>query len=167
MLVKGASGCWLGSENWKWYSKISNLRTELLSEKTFSYYLICRHEDGVHAVERFRLRFFIASLLGQWPPLQKRHNEQNGVLYRRQLHYFPPSNVCFGAHQGKKSKLGVTGLCEGNPLVSGGFPHKAPVTRKMFPFDYVIMLHAYKINKHVNKHRVSIFNEAEAWHMFT
>ena len=33
----------------------------------------------------------------------------------------------------EKSKLRVTGLCEGNS------PGRWPVTRKMFPFDYVIM----------------------------
>ena len=39
----------------------------------------------------------------------------------------------------KTPKLRVTSLCEGNPSVTGGSPHKGPVTRKMFPFDYVIM----------------------------
>ena len=39
----------------------------------------------------------------------------------------------------KTSKLRVTGLCEGNSPVTGEFPHKGPVTRKMFPFDGVIM----------------------------
>ena len=41
-------------------------------------------------------------------------------------------------HRSKKtSKLRVTGLCEGNSAVNS--PHKGPVTRKMFPFDDVIM----------------------------
>ena len=35
------------------------------------------------------------------------------------------------------SKLRVTGFCEGNPAVD--FPHKGPVTRKMFSFDDVTM----------------------------
>ena len=43
----------------------------------------------------------------------------------------------------KTSKLRVTGLCEGNSPVTCGWPvnssHKGPVTRKMFPFDDVIM----------------------------
>ena len=34
-------------------------------------------------------------------------------------------------------KLRLTGLCEWNPPVTGGFPHKGPVTQKMF--DDVIM----------------------------
>ena len=33
----------------------------------------------------------------------------------------------------------VTGLCEGNTPLTGAFPHKGPVTWKMFPFDDVIM----------------------------
>ena len=39
----------------------------------------------------------------------------------------------------KTSKLRVTGLCAGNSLVAGKFPHKGPVTRKMLPFDDEIM----------------------------
>ena len=39
----------------------------------------------------------------------------------------------------KASKLRVTGLCAGNSPVTGEFPHKGPVTRKMYPFDDVIM----------------------------
>ena len=39
----------------------------------------------------------------------------------------------------KTSKLRVTGLCEWNSPVAGNSPHKGPVTRKMFPFDDVIM----------------------------
>ena len=41
-------------------------------------------------------------------------------------------SVCSGADKKKTSKLRVTGLCEGNPPVTGGFPHKGPVTRKCF-----------------------------------
>ena len=49
------------------------------------------------------------------------------------------SIVCSGADQKKTQKLRVTGLCEGNPPVTGGFPHKGQVKWKMFPFDDVIM----------------------------
>ena len=48
------------------------------------------------------------------------------------------STVHSGADK-KTSKLLVTGLYEGNPPVTGEFPHKGPVTPKMFPFDDVIM----------------------------
>ena len=39
----------------------------------------------------------------------------------------------------KTSKLRVTGLCVGNSPGPVNSPHKEPVTRKMFPFDDVIM----------------------------
>ena len=39
----------------------------------------------------------------------------------------------------KTSKLRVTGLCVGNSPRPVNSPHKGPVTRKMFPFDDVIM----------------------------
>ena len=41
----------------------------------------------------------------------------------------------------KTSKLSVTGLYAGNSPVTVKPPHKGPVTRKMFPFDDVIMIH--------------------------
>ena len=43
-------------------------------------------------------------------------------------------------HRSKKtSKLHVTGLCAWNSTVTGEFPAQRPVTRKMFPFDDVII----------------------------
>ena len=39
----------------------------------------------------------------------------------------------------KTSKLRVTGLCAGNSPGPVNSPHKWPATRKMFPFDDVIM----------------------------
>ena len=57
------------------------------------------------------------------------------------------STIYSGADQRKKSKLRVTGLCAGNSPVAVNSPHKGPVTRKMFPFDDVVMtiliLHDY------------------------
>ena len=41
--------------------------------------------------------------------------------------------------QMKTSKLRVTDLCVGNSPGPVNSPHKGPVTRKMFPFDDVIM----------------------------
>ena len=39
----------------------------------------------------------------------------------------------------KTSMFRITGLCVGNSPATGEFPHKWPVTRKMFPFDDFIM----------------------------
>ena len=38
------------------------------------------------------------------------------------------------------SKLRVSDLCDWNPPVTGGSPHKGPVTRKRLPFDDVITM---------------------------
>ena len=43
------------------------------------------------------------------------------------------------AHIKKASKLRITGLCEGNPAVTGELPTEGPVTREMLPFDDVVM----------------------------
>ena len=39
----------------------------------------------------------------------------------------------------KTSKVRVTGLCKGNPQVTGGFPSQMASNAEMFPFDDVIM----------------------------
>ena len=48
-------------------------------------------------------------------------------------------NRLFRCKSKKTPKLRFTGLCTGNSSVTGDFPHKWPVTRKMFPFDDLIM----------------------------
>ena len=48
-------------------------------------------------------------------------------------------NRLFRRRSKKTSKLRVTGLCVGNSPGPVNSPHKWPVTRKMFPFDDVIM----------------------------
>ena len=49
-------------------------------------------------------------------------------------------NRLFRRRSKKASKLRVTGLCVGNSPGPVNSPHKGPVTRKMFPFDDVIMV---------------------------
>ena len=48
------------------------------------------------------------------------------------------TGVWIKAKKKETSKSRVTGLCEGNPPMTGGFPSKRPVTRRMFQFDDVI-----------------------------
>ena len=70
-------------------------------------------------------------------PLRWRHNGHDGVSNHQPHHCL--LNHLFGCRSKKTSKLRVTGLCAGNspgPVIS---PHKGPVTRKMVPFDDVIM----------------------------
>ena len=70
----------------------------------------------------------------------------------------------------KTSKLRVTGLCAGNSPGPVNSPHKWPVTRKMLPFDDVIMTFLWVDNgsllmsfnqvwEVVNKHISSIENK--------
>ena len=62
--------------------------------------------------------------------LQWRHNERDAVSNLRCLDWL--LNRLFRHRSKKTSKLRVTGLWEGNPSVTGGFPHKGPVRQKCF-----------------------------------
>ena len=81
--------------------------------------------------------------LGRLPlSLQWRRNDRNGVSNYRRIDC---SLIHLSRRKSKKtSKFRVTGLCEGNPPVTGGFPN-GPVTRKMFPFDDVIIINAASV----------------------
>ena len=68
-------------------------------------------------------------------PLQWHHNGCDGIS-NNQLHDCL-LNRLLRRRSKETSKLHVTGLCEGNSPVTA--PHKWPVTRKMFPFDDVVM----------------------------
>ena len=70
-------------------------------------------------------------------PLHWRHNDHDGVSNHQPHGYL--LNRLFGRRSKKTSKLRVTGLCAGNSPGPVNSPHKGPVTRKMFPFDDVIM----------------------------
>ena len=52
--------------------------------------------------------------------LEWRHNELDGVWNHQRLDCL--LNRLFRRKSKKTSKLRVTGLCDGNPLVTGGFP---------------------------------------------
>ena len=69
--------------------------------------------------------------------LQWRHNECDGVSNHRRFDCL--FNRLFRRRSKETSKLRITGLCEGNSPVTGEFPAQRPVTRKIFPFDDVIM----------------------------
>ena len=69
--------------------------------------------------------------------LHRRHNDHDGIS-NHQPHGCL-LNRLFRHRSKKTSKLRVTGLCAGNSPGPVNSPHKGPVTRKMFPFDDVIM----------------------------
>ena len=68
--------------------------------------------------------------------LRWRHNERDGVSNHQPHDCL--LNRFFRCRLKKMSTLHITGLCEGNSLVTGEFPQKGAVTQKMFPFDDVI-----------------------------
>ena len=65
------------------------------------------------------------------------HNERDGFSNRQRLDCL--LNHLFRRRSKKTSKLRVTGLCEGNPPVTGGFSSQRASNMKMFPFDDVSM----------------------------
>ena len=70
--------------------------------------------------------------------LHWRHNDYGGVSNHQ--HHGCLLNRLFRRRSKKTSKLRVTGLCVGNSPGPMNSPYKGPVTRKMFPFDDVIMI---------------------------
>ena len=69
--------------------------------------------------------------------LHWRHNGHDGVSNHQPHDCL--LNRLFRRRSKKASKPRVTGLCVGNSPGPVKSPHKGPVTRKMFPFDDVIM----------------------------
>ena len=106
------------------------------------YHWLCAYlEWSLHQSNVRVLRGF-AVLLAELPyfllrTLRWRHNDHGGVS-NHQPHGCLLN--CFFRRRSKKtSKLRVTGLCAGNSSGPVNSPHKGPVTRKMVPFDDVIM----------------------------
>ena len=71
-------------------------------------------------------------------PLQWRHNECHDVLNHRCLDFYY-SAVCSGADRRKHQSSASLAFMWGEHRWLVNSPHKVPVTRKMFPFDDVIM----------------------------
>ena len=71
--------------------------------------------------------------------LHWRHNEHDGVSINQPHDCL--LNRFFRRRSKKTPKLRVTGLCAGNLPWPVNSPHKWPVTRKMFPFDDVIIVY--------------------------
>ena len=68
-----------------------------------------------------------------------RHNDHAGVSNHQ------PHGCLFRRRSKKTLKLRVTGICVGNSPGPVKSPHKGPVTRKMFPFDDVIMVGIFSV----------------------
>ena len=78
-----------------------------------------------------------------------RHNEHDSVSNHQPRGCL--LNRLFRRRSKKTSKLRVTGLCVGNSPGPVNSPHKGPVTRKMFPFDDVIMNNDFAITIQIRR----------------
>ena len=67
-----------------------------------------------------------------------RHNERD-CMSNHQPHHWLLDRL-LGRKSKETSKLRVIGLCVGKSPGLVNYPHKGPVTRKIFPFDDVIMI---------------------------
>ena len=92
------------------------------------------------AILRSRQTFFTGRDIGNWICQHNSHAYFQYHLAQLMMELCVDCllNRLFRRRSKKASKLRVTGLA-GNPLVTDGFPHKGPATRKMSPFDYIIM----------------------------
>ena len=88
--------------------------------------------DNTHFRAFAGMEMSMASFALHW-----RHNDHDGVSNHQPHDCL--RNRLFWRRSKKTSKLHVTGLCVGNSPGPVNSPHKGPVTRKMFPFDDVIM----------------------------
>ena len=92
-----------------------------------------QHEESADGVHTYWVHWRVEC----FDSLRWRHNDYAGVS-NHQPHGCL-LNRLFGRRSKKTSKLRVTGLCAANSPGPVNSPHKGPVTRKMFPFDDVIM----------------------------
>ena len=84
-----------------------------------------------------KVHYKMYALLCYIVSLHWRHNDHGGVSNHQRNGCL--LNRLFVRRSKKTSKLRATGLWAGNSPGPVNFPHKWPVTRKMFPFDDVIM----------------------------
>ena len=127
-----------------------------ITSLTVVYSIVYSDVDGRKHQSSASLAFVRGIHRDRWIPrtaLLWRHNGQAGVS-NHQPHECLLNRPSMRRSK-KTSKLRVTGLCAGNSPETGEFPaqmasnaenvsiwwrhHEGPVTRKMFPFDDVIM----------------------------
>ena len=105
--------------------------------------VICIHSDG-----QVRFSYNYGPALGSdMLSLLWRHNGHDGVSNHQPHDCL--LNRLFRRRSKKTSKRRVAGLCAGNSPVTGEFPAQRQVTRKISPFDDVIMSKPVEIFQHV------------------
>ena len=100
-------------------------------------------------VIKFGSHMFTGPAIERLKSLLWRHNERNGVSNHRRLDCL--LNRLFRCMSRKTPKFRVTGIYEGNSPVNGEFPAQRAVTRKMFPFDDVIMYYKEFVKIRINE----------------
>ena len=78
-------------------------------------------------------------------PLQWGHNERVDVSNHRRLDCL--LKRLFSRKSKKTTKLRVTGLCEGNPPLTGGFPSQKTSNAENVPFGDVIIYTFHTLNE--------------------
>ena len=131
------NGCSVSTSEPPWRTLVLGWCRTRLSSRMGSILVEARFTETTDGISNSSLT---ATQIGSYPTLktlQWRHNDHDGVS-NHQPHgcLF---NRSFGRRSKKTSKLRVTGLCAGKSPGPVNSPHKGPVTRKMFPFDDVIM----------------------------
>ena len=99
----------------------------------------------------FHLVFLVVSIDEDWPSsLQWRHNGRDSVSNHQPHDCL--LNRLFRCRSKKTSKLRVTGFVRGIHRGPVNSQHKWPVTRKMFPFDDVIMVRITNVSTDIRNH---------------
>ena len=104
------------------------------SDNMFLFLILC----SFHFIGKYQHLWVCSKKI--CPPAKSlwwRHNDHDSVSNHQPHECL--LNRLFRRRSKKTSKLRVTGLCVGNSPGPVNSPHKGPVTRKMFPFDDVIM----------------------------
>ena len=130
---------WFETPSWSWWQHCNWYVTVLLITLYVTVYPCIDYRYGV-------IRKNIYNFCRNWRgffPLRWRHNEHDGVSNHQ--HHGCLLNRLFRRRSKKTTKLRVTGLCVGISPGPVNSPHKGPVTRKMFPFDDVIMQGNYPV----------------------
>ena len=107
----------------------NNIKSKVLEDKVWNYSWWMFRTRNFHTHIDAMFRSLHSS---QWC-----HNECDAFSNHRNHDCL--LNHLFRTRSKKTSKLHVTGLCEGNSLMTSEFPAQMPVTRRVFPFEDVIM----------------------------
>ena len=97
------------------------------------YFMCAKFGNFIGIDKKFHLRF---------ASLKKKYNDVIASAMASQITgvSIVCSTVVFRRRSMNTSKLRVIGLCAGNSPMTGEFPAQKTVTRKMFPFDDVIVI---------------------------